>query len=67
MFNSIIHSFTHLRGFNASPTMPKAARFGGICRIDWSMKGSIGCKQVNFSTISGKNINSPMHPQLDNC
>jgi hypothetical protein len=67
MFNSRIHSFTNLRGFKAS-TMPIAnQRFAGICRIDWAVKGHFDGKQTDFSTITDKNMNSPMHPRLDNC
>ena len=67
MFNSSIHSFTNLLGFNAS-TMPKATyRFAGICRIDWNAKGCASSEQVSFKVNFNKNTDSPMHPRLDNC
>ena len=67
MFNSNIHSFTNLLGFNAS-TMPKATScFAGICRTDWNVKGHKNLEQVNFSVNFYKNTDSPMHPRLDNC
>jgi hypothetical protein len=67
MFSSNFHSLTHLRGYNAPMTMPKATCFAGICRTDWNEYANTGRKQVSFSTISDKNIDSPKHPQLDNC
>lgn len=69
MFSSNFHSLTNLRGFKASTTMPKAMRFAGICRTDWSMIGNRGNgnKHFSMSVILDKNMNSPKHPQLDNC
>ncbi len=67
MFSSNFHSFTNLRGYNTSTTMPKATRFAGICRTDWSTIGGIQSRNKHFSVILDKNIDSPMHPLLDNC
>jgi hypothetical protein len=47
--------------------MPKATRFAGICRTDWGTIGGIQNGNKHFSVILDKNINSPMHPLLDNC
>jgi hypothetical protein len=69
MFNSTFPSLTNLRGYNA-PMMPKATqRFAGICRIDWRVKRNTGNEHegFRFSVISSINIDSPKHPQLDNC
>jgi hypothetical protein len=67
MLRSTFHSFTNLRGFKASTTMPKATRFAGICRMDWSTIGGIQNSNQHFTAIFDKNIDSPMHPLLDNC
>ena len=67
MLRSTVHSFTNLRGSNTSTTMPKAMRFAGICRIDLRGNGGIQSGNKHFSPILDKNIDSPMHPLLDNC
>jgi hypothetical protein len=67
MLRSIIHSFTNLRGSNTSTTMPKAMRFAGICRMDWSKNGGNQNGNKHFTAIFDKNIDSPTHPLLDNC
>ena len=67
MFSSNFHSFTNLRGYNAPTTLPKASCFAGISRMNWGMIGNTGNGNKHFSMISDKNIDSPKHPQLDNC
>jgi hypothetical protein len=47
--------------------MPKAMRFAGIFRMDWSSIGGNQNGFKHFTAILDKNIDSPTHPLLDNC